>query len=445
MKKLKLIIAREYKSVVMSKSFILMTLLMPLLIVVCGGVPALIGYLNDAGSDVEKVAIIDESGRYGAAVSDTEIYQFVALKGDSASATGAREFYDKADGDLAAVVVIPATVDQGTAVTVYSENTVSMSLKDHINRELSDTLSHAKLASYGIEGLQEMIDNSKVDVDVKSVKWSNDGDENESSAEMAMIIGLILSMFTYMFVLMYGAMIMNSVVEEKTNRIVEVIVSSCKPFQLMMGKILGIGLVGLTQIAVWTVLMGVVMSVCGAIAGVGFGFMGDNSMMMGGAAQQAAAAGVDEDMMKTVMRNVFSINYGAIVSCFVLYFMGGYMLYAALFAACGSAVDQASDAGQFTSPLVFIMIIALYAGMACIENPSGPMAVACSMIPFTSPVVMMIRLPYDVPVWQILTSLLLLYATAAGTVWVASRIYRTGILLYGKKHGFKDLIKWVKG
>ena len=444
MKKLKLIIAREYKSMVMSKSFILTTLLMPLLIVVCGGVPALIGYLNDAGSDVEKVAIIDESGRYGAAVTDTEMYQFVAMKGDTASAANVRDFYDKSSGDLAAVVVIPATVDKGTAVTVYSESTVNISLKDHINRELSDTITRAKLASYGIEGLQEMIDNSTVDVDVKSVKWSNDGSENESSTEVAMILGLMLSLFTYMFVLMYGAMIMNGVVEEKTNRIVEVIVSSCKPFQLMMGKILGIGLVGLTQIAVWTMLMGIVMSVCGAVAGVGFGFMGDNSMMMGGAAQQAAAC-VDEDTMASIMRSLFSVNYVAIVSCFVLYFLGGYMLYASLFAACGSAVDQASDAGQFTSPLIFIMIIALYAGMACIDNPSGPMAVACSMIPFTSPVVMMIRLPYDVPFWQILVSLLLLYATAAGTVWVAARIYRTGILLYGKKHGFKDLFKWIKG
>lgn len=444
MKKLKLIIAREYKLMVMSKSFILTTLLMPLLIVVCGGVPALIGYLNDAGSDVEKVAIIDESGRYGAAVTDTEMYQFVAMKGDTASAANVRDFYDKSSGDLAAVVVIPATVDKGTAVTVYSESTVNISLKDHINRELSDTITRAKLASYGIEGLQEMIDNSTVDVDVKSVKWSNDGSENESSTEVAMILGLMLSLFTYMFVLMYGAMIMNGVVEEKTNRIVEVIVSSCKPFQLMMGKILGIGLVGLTQIAVWTMLMGIVMSVCGAVAGVGFGFMGDNSMMMGGAAQQAAAC-VDEDTMASIMRSLFSVNYVAIVSCFVLYFLGGYMLYASLFAACGSAVDQASDAGQFTSPLIFIMIIALYAGMACIDNPSGPMAVACSMIPFTSPVVMMIRLPYDVPFWQILVSLLLLYATAAGTVWVAARIYRTGILLYGKKHGFKDMFKWIKG
>lgn len=435
MNKLKLIIAREYMAMVRSKSFLLTTLLMPVLILLCGGVPALIGYLNDAGSDTETVAVIDESGHYAQALTDTDLYHFVALKGDSA--TNAREFYDKSGGNLAAVVIIPRDVDSTAQVTVYSETTVNVSLKDALNEMLSDTLTRARVASYGIEGLQQMIDNSTVNVDVKSVKWSTDGSESESSTEMAMVLGMVLSLFTYMFVLMYGAMIMNGVVEEKTNRIVEVIVSSCKPFQLMMGKIIGIGLVGLTQIAVWTVLMGVIGMVCGSIAGIGMG--------LAGATPTVATAGVDDDVMATVMRSVMSINYLPIVLCFVLYFIGGYMLYAALFAAFGSAVDQASDAGQFTTPVILVMIIALYAGMACTGNPNGPMAVACSVIPFTSPVVMMVRLPYDVPLWEIAGSLLLLYATAGLIVWLASRIYRTGILLYGKKHSFKDILKWLKG
>lgn len=435
MNKLKLIIAREYMAMVRSKSFLLTTLLMPLLMLLCGGVPVLIGYLNDAGSDAETVAVIDETGRYAQALTDTDLFHFVALRGDTA--TNAREFYDKSDGAITAVVVIPNNVDSTAQITVYSESTVNVSLKEVLNHTLSDTLTRARVASYGIEGLQQMIDNSTVDVDVKSVKWSDDGSESESSTEMAMILGMVLSMFTYMFVLMYGAMIMNGVVEEKTNRIVEVIVSSCKPFQLMMGKIIGIGLVGLTQIAVWTVLMSIIGMVCGTVAGVGMG--------MAGATPAVAAAGVDDDVMATVMRNVMSINYLPIVLCFVLYFIGGYMLYAALFAAFGSAVDQASDAGQFTTPIILVMIIALYAGIACTGNPNGPMAVACSIIPFTAPVVMMVRLPYDVPWWEVAGSLLLLYATAGLIVWLASRIYRTGILLYGKKHSFKDILKWLKG
>lgn len=441
MKKLKLIIAREYKAMVMSKSFILTTLLMPLLIVVCGGVPALIGYLNDAGSDVETVAVIDESGRYAHALADTDLYHFVALRGDTA--TNARAFYDKSGGDITAVVIIPADVDSTAQVTVYSEGTVKVNLKSVLSDMLSDTLTRARVASYGIEGLQEMIDNSSVDVDVKSVKWDKNGSESESSTEMAMILGFLLSMFTYMFVLMYGAMIMNGVVEEKTNRIVEVIVSSCKPFQLMIGKIVGIGLVGLTQLAVWNVLLGIIVAVCGSMVGVGMGMTGGLSEAV--SASQEIASSVDEDMMSTIMRNVMAVNYLPILGCFVLYFIGGYLLYASLFAAFGSAVDQASDAGNFTTPIILVMIIALYAGMACIENPNGPMAVWCSMIPFTSPVVMMIRLPYDVPVWEIVGSLVLLYVTAAGIIWVASRIYRTGILLYGKKYSLKDIFKWIKG
>lgn len=437
MNKLKLIVAREYMSMVKSKSFVLTTLLMPLLILVCGGVPALIGYLNDAGSDVETVAVIDETGKYAQAIHDTDLYHFVALRDDTA--TNAREFYDKSGGDITAVVVIPQTVDSIPVVNVYSESTINANLKETINTALSDTITRAHVASYGIEGLQQIIDNSRVKVDVRSVKWSSDG-ESETSTEMAMVLGMMLSLFTYMFVLMNGAMIMNGVVEEKTNRIVEVIVSSCKPFQLMMGKIVGIGLVGLTQLAVWTVLL----MVMGSIMGVVFGVDPSATAMTGNQAAQMAA-GVDDDVMMEVMKSIYSINYIPIICCFVLYFIGGYVLYAALFAAFGSAVDQASDAGQFTTPVIFVMIIALYAGIACVGNPNGPMAVACSMIPFTAPVVMMVRLPFEVAWWEILISLVLLYASAAGIVWIASRIYRTGILLYGKKHTIKDVIKWIKG
>ncbi len=436
MNKLKLIIAREYKAMVMSKSFILTTLLMPLLIVVCGGVPALIGYLNDAGSDVETVAVIDETGRYAGAIKDSELYHFVPMAGDSAA--NAHDFYSKSNGAVSAVVIIPARVDSLPQVTVFSENTINASLKQELGKALSDTLTRARVASYGVEGLQQMIDNSSVDVDVKSVKWSADGSENESSTEVAMILGLVLALFTYSFVLMYGAMIMNGVVEEKSNRIVEVIVSSCKPFQLMMGKIVGIGLVGLTQIIVWSVLVSAIGSVLAMVVGVG-------GAVSGAMPSMPQPTEVDESVMRDIMTGVMSVNYLPILCSFVLYFIGGYLLYAALFAAFGSAVDQASDAGQFTTPIILVMIIALYAGMACIENPGGPMAVACSMIPFTSPVVMMVRLPYDVPLWQIAVSLVLLYATAAGTVWIASRIYRTGILLYGKKHSIKDIFKWIKG
>lgn len=336
------------------------------------------------------------------------------------------------------MVVIPADVDSTAAVTVYSENTINLALKERIARQLSDTLTRARVASYGVPGLQKMMDDANVSVDLKSVKWNAEGDESQSSTEVALVVGLILAFLTYMFVLLYGAMIMNGVIEEKTNRIVEVIVGSCKPFQLMMGKIIGVALVGLTQLAIWVVIMVVVGGVLSAI----FGPAALTATSPDGAAAMAAAA--DDFDMAAVMQAVSSVNYVYILVSFVFYFIGGYLLYASLFAGFGSAVDQASDASQATTPIIMIMVVALYAGMACIENPGGPMAVWCSMIPFTSPVVMMVRLPYDVPLWQLVLSIVLLYATAAACVWLAARIYRTGILLYGKKHSFKEIMRWIK-
>ena len=240
-----------------------------------------------------------------------------------------------------------------------------------------------------------------------------------------------------MFVLMYGAMIMNSVIEEKTNRIVEVVVSSCRPFQLMLGKIIGVGLVGLTQMAIWIVLLVVVAMVAGSAFGIG-------NVSPDAVSPEALASAKDMGAMEAIVRDTLSINYTPIIVGFILYFIGGYLLYSSLFAGLGSAVDQPSDSSQFTTPVILIMLIAFYAGMACMDNPSGPTAVWCSIIPFTSPVVMMIRLPFGVPFWQLALSLGLLFGTALAITWLAARIYRRGILHYGKKASFADLFKWMK-
>ena len=236
-------------------------------------------------------------------------------------------------------------------------------------------------------------------------------------------------------------MIMNSVVEEKTNRIVEVIVSSCKPMELMMGKIIGVGLVGLTQFAIWVVLLSIGSVVLSLVAGPAMAT--DTSAMTAGM-NLPGDSGMGAGMAVEISKALSSINWLSLLGNFVLYFIGGYLLYSSLFAGFGSAVDQASDSSQFTTPIILIMVIALYAGIACIENPSGPMAVWCSIIPFTSPIVMMVRLPFDVPWWQMLLSIVLLYATALLCIWISARIYRTGILLYGKKRSFKEVLKWIK-
>ena len=439
MSKLWLIISREYMTMVGKKSFIIMTLLIPVLIVIIGLVPVGIAYLNTSGSDTETIAVIDNSGRLGDALKDNDMYHFVRLSG--VECDDPHQFYLNSDGHVEAVVIIPADIDSVGSVSVYSDNTLNTSLKHYINRQLSDTLTARRIAAYGVDGLTDMVERAQVDVDVRGVRWSDDGSEQETNTEVAFAIGMILALVTYMFVLSYGAMIMNGVIEEKTNRIVEVIVSSCKPFQLMMGKIIGVGLVGLTQFAIWIVMLFAITMV----AGVAIAPSVDPAAlqtMQGGAMAPAAAA--DPSAMQDLLGGISSINFGTIIAAFVFYFIGGYLLYASLFAAFGSAVDQASDASQFTTPIVLIMVIALYAGMACIDNPNGPMAFWCSMIPFTSPIVMMIRLPYDVPAWEVLLSIGILFATAIVITWLAARIYRTGILLYGKKHSIKDIFNWLR-
>lgn len=434
MNKLRLIIAREYMSIVGRKSFIFMTIGLPLLFILVAAVPAILAYFNDKGSDTQQIAVIDETGRYAAALHSDDMYNFVAVRGDTV--TNAREFYDKAGGGLDAIVIIPRNVDSTGVVNIFSEGTITPALASTVRSVLTDTIENAHLADMGIPNLQEMIDKAHVDVDVRSIKWSEQG-EQESSTDAAMGLGLLLSFITYMFVLMYGAMIMTSVIEEKTNRIVEVVVSSCRPFQLMLGKIIGVGLVGLTQMAIWIALLAIVGTIAGSVLGI-------SSMPTDAISAEQMASAADMGAIESIMRQTLSINYGPIILNFVLYFIGGYLLYSSLFAGLGSAVDQASDSSQFTTPVILIMIIALYAGIACMDNPSGPMAVWCSIIPFTSPVVMMVRLPFGVPTWQLLLSIGLLFATALAIVWIAARIYRRGILHYGQKTSFGTLFKWIK-
>ena len=323
---------------------------------------------------------------------------------------------------MSALVVIPANVLDSAKVNIYSKSTVNMALVDHVTDCLNDTLTSVKLATMGVPDLDKIVREAQVDIDVNSVKLADDGSESESSTTAAMLLGMVLSLITYMFVLTYGAMIMNSVIEEKTNRIVEVIVSSCKPFQLMMGKIIGVALVGLTQFLIWAVI------ISGLAVGLGIGLADSGPM----------------SEVSNLVGMVQSVNLVGTLVCFVIYFLGGYLLYAALFAGFGSAVDQASDASQFTAPIIIVMIVALYAGLGCMENPNGTFALWCSMIPFTSPIVMMVRLPYDVPFWQIAVSVVALYATATAIIWLSARIYRIGILRYGKKFTLKEILTWIK-
>ena len=431
-KRFLLILQREYMSIVGKKSFIVMTLLMPFLLILLGCIPVLLQMINT--NDEKTVAVIDETGRYGGAIKSDDQFDFEYY--DQAKSGNARQLYDEKGKELYAIVIIPRDVEATHQLLVYSESAVSSTLIAHLERSMGKTLTDAKVRSYGIEGLEKILKECNVEVNVRSIKWSDGGSEETSSTDIAMIVGVALSMLSYFFVLMYGAMIMNSVIEEKTNRIVEVIVSSCKPLELMLGKILGVALVGFTQVAIWAVLLGIAGTV------LGMGFIG--SAVASPEAVDAAQAMAQSSQSDGFVEMLLSVNYVQILFFFVVYFIGGFLLYASLFAGFGSAVDQASDASQFTTPIMIVIIIALYASLACMENPDGDVAFWCSMIPFTSPMVMMVRLPYDVPVWQMVLSVAVLYGTAIGLTALSAKIYRTGILLYGKKNSFKDVIKWIK-
>lgn len=422
-----LVMQHEYLSIVAKKSFIVTTILVPIIMIAFMAVPIILSEFNK--SDARLVAVVDRSGQYGNVFEDNEDYTFKVMP-DMEIGSMKGEF-DKADGNIYAFLVIPANVDSMTTVNVYSEKPIKMSLSERIEECLNASMTDNRIASYNIPELNNIISACKVNV--KSHTWNEDGEESVSSSEIALITGLILAFMTYMFVLMYGAMIMGSVVEEKTNRIVEVIVSSCRPIELMLGKILGVALVGLTQIAVWVVLV----SIVSLVLGIGSAFSATD--MTAGAIPDVPQGEASE-----IIQAIMGVNWVRLIGIFVLYFIGGYLLYASLFAAFGSAVDQQSDANQYTMPVMMIIIIAMVVGQSCMENPDGQLGVVCSLIPFTSPIVMMIRLPYEVPAWQIVLSLGLLYGTALLLVYLASRIYRIGILMYGRKVSFKDMLRWLK-
>lgn len=444
MSRLGLIIQREYLQTVGKKSFILTTLLVPILsILLCVVAPIMLSSVRS--NDEKVVAVIDQSPgqTYAPLIKDVDEFHFVAIAPQDAE--DAHAVYVAGDKDYYALVVIPANIDSTLEFSIYSESSVPRSFSREIEHFLRPALRKARIESYGIDNLEEIVKDCDVNLHVNSVKWDEQGEESISSSELSSVIGLILALAIYMFVLSYGAMIMSGVVEEKTNRIVEVIVSSCKPLELMLGKIIGVALVGFTQFAIWGILLGL----GGTIAASIFGLNMSPEMMspMGSAeaieAMGTSGAALDSDM-KEIFQMIFSIDYPLILSCFVLYFIGGYLLYASLFAAFGSAVDQQQDTSQFMGPIMFFMIFALYAGMFSMENPDGPLAWWCSMIPFTSPITMMVRLPYDVPAWEIILSLAILFVTAFVVLWLAARIYRTGILMYGKKFEWKEVVKWIR-
>lgn len=433
MSKIGLIIEREYLSRVYKKSFIIMTLVTPLIFVLLGGLPALLAQIKD--SDTKEVAVIDHTGKYESVLKSNETYRFVPVK--DSNETPLDYFHSQGNGLYAILTIDGDLLKNPSNITLFSEKTVNMGLERLITSQLNEYLSEEKINSYNIPDLQQIIAESHVNVHLQTVKWNTEGEATSSSADIAAGIGLGATFLIYIFIFAYGGMVMQGVMQEKTNRIVEVMVSSVKPIELMMGKIIAVGLVGLTQFMIWVVILAGV-----AIAfGLGSVMTTDVSAI---ATDPAMSQLANDDFKTEILKALSGVNYIQLIGFFILYFIGGYLLYASIFAAIGSMVDQDADTQQFMLPVTMIILFAFYAAIYSIENPDGPLAFWCSLIPFSSPIVMMVRLPYDVPAWQMILSLVLLFGTFILISFFAAKIYRTGILMYGKKITYKEMIKWLK-
>jgi len=444
MSKISLIIQREYLTRVKKKSFIIMTIIGPVLFAAMMVLPGWFASMEDTGE--KSIAVVDLTGKYTNQIKDTEYLNFSWLREAAVDDVG-RTY--KEDGYNAYIVIEEDLLINPDAIKIYSDKQVTIDVKEHISRNLEKHLEKQKLNSYQIDGLDAIIKNiHDVRVNIKTIKVSKDGEETESSDIVVMIAAIFFAMLIYMFVLVYGMQVMRGVMEEKVSRIVEVIISSVKPFQLMMGKIIGIALVALTQFMLWVVLTLMIATAINAV------FSGQTDVMNTGnqmeMLQSADAQQVSGEMseigksVSNIFDKILTLDLVANLLSFVFYFLGGYLLYASLFAALGAALDNEADSQQFVMPVMMPLILSIYVAMAAFRSPDGDLAFWFSMIPLTSPVVMMARIPFDPPVWQLALSMFILVATFIFSTWFAGRIYRTGILMYGKKVSYKELWKWFR-
>ena len=439
-----LIIKREYLVRVRKRSFIVMTILGPLLIF---GFYALIGWAAVSSTSQKKIAIVDESGQFTDQFkNDDELaYTYEKQSLESAKKTFVKQGYE-------ALVFIPKNViERPKTVQIFAEKNVNFNLQNNIERAISKQIENIKLKDAGIT--QQIIQDAKVNVNAQTINLSK-ADQKSSNSIATMVIGWVCAFMIYISVFIYGTQVMRGVMEEKTNRIVEVIISSVKPIQLMMGKIIGVGLVGLTQFLLWITLTVTLFSVGSAVVG-DKADRGRQAMQtsgaagtMGGGGQVATADSPEakqaqQSAVADVMQAIDSLNIPLIVGCFLFYFLGGYLLYSALFGAVGAAVDNETETQQFMFPITIPIIGAIAISQFVVKDPDGPLAFWTSMFPLTSPIIMMVRVPVGVPVWQLILSMALLVLGFIGTTWLAARIYRVGILMYGKKTSYKELSKWV--
>lgn len=438
MRNISLIIAREFKERVYKKSFILTTLLMPLLLAAISIAPTLI--MLYAKGDTKQITVIDSSGIVAPKLTSNESVQFSL----SESGDLQQELIQSLENEAFGVLYIGSDiVNNPNNIQLYTNTSSSMLIEDTIAEQIEDIIETERLKAYNIDNLPQILEQIAVSINLTTFRNGDDNSTASSSAASS-FVGIALGFMLYFFLMIYGTMVMQSVIEEKSSRILEVLVSTVRPFDMMMGKILGVAAVAVTQIAIWGVLI-ILTSAFVVPAIIPDDIMsGVQALQAGGDITTMASSGIDTSTI-TALASIMDTGYITRIVCLLILFMvGGFLLYAAMYAAIGASVDQAQDAQQLTTPITLPIIFSFIILTTIMNDPNSPLVFWCSLIPFTSPIVMMGRIPSGIPTWEIVLSLSLLYITFIGMVYIAGKIYRVGIFMHGKKPSFKELYKWLK-
>ena len=432
MSNISLVIEREYRSRVIKKSFIITTLLMPLMMLIITFAPAAMMIFSEPEHTV--VSVIDDSHAIADRLVNSDNLQFLPCTASSVD----QALREKPDSP---VLVIPGNVleNRNAQLRLYTTGPSSLKVEADISNQVNDIIETVRLTNYGINDIDKILSDVRSTLSVQVVR--SDKDDDATSSEFAYVLGTVLSLVLYMFMLLYGQMVMTSIIEEKNNRVLEVVVSSVKPVDIMMGKIIGIALVAVTQIVIWAVLsFAIVTLLVPAImpAEIMSDLAAVNSGNMSG-----VSAGADLSLLVAFSQLTNLTFLAGIFVTMALFLVGGFLLYSAIYAAIGSSVDNIQDASQLQIFTIVPIMLGLFCSMSVGVNPNSSLVMWCSFIPFTSPMVMMARLPFGIPLWQTILSLVILTASFIAMTWVAAKIYRVGIFMYGKKPTVRDLIRWI--
>ncbi len=460
LKKLGIIIQREYLNKVKKRSFLLTTFGVPILF--AGMYAVMLFVMLKAEGDSKRIAVIDNSGIVMEKLEDTKLITFTQLSETDPEAVKNR--LGEYDADVLLYISPLDSATKSVTATTYADKPMGMETAEAIEHRINDAVEAYRIDSYDIPGLEQIMEDVHSNVHLTSYTVDEEGKETISQSEVYMIVSMVLAMALYMFIALFSGMVMSSVIEEKTSRVVEVLVSSVKSTELMFGKIIGVALVALTQFLLWIVLTGVIIGILGGIIGMDkiTGGMDQSKMEqvqqvsnMGGmgatvdleslqAMTDTTAVAEGPTGMDAVLGTLGSLNYTQLIVSFLLFFLFGYLLYASLFAAIGSAVENEADTQQLQIPVTIPLLLGFFIAFYAFRAPESTIVWWGSMIPFTSPIVMLARLPFGVPMWELCLSIGLLILTFFVCAWASAKIYKVGILMYGKKSTFKDLWKWLK-